>query len=140
VPLGPFLGKNFGTTISPWVITLDALAPFVTESPKKDTEILPYLEEQSTKTAYDVQLNVHLKGKPILITLKCLLTANTAATEPDKWHRLTQTNLKYMYWSIGQMIAHHTVNGCNLRTGDILATGTISGPVYLLSCKNVILT
>ena len=112
VPLGPFLGKNFGTSISAWVVTMDALEPFFCIGPQQDPEPLPYLNEGADrKTSIDVQLQV--------------------AIRPDncqEYSPVSNTNLKYMYWSVRQQIAHHTVNGCNLRTGDLLATGTISGP------------
>jgi fumarylacetoacetase len=112
VPLGPFLGKNFGTTISPWVVTLDALQPFRVASPVQIPEPLAYLNEGKDRaTAFDVNLEVHLKPAP-----------SAPVTT------LSKTNLKHMYWSIFQQVAHHTVNGCNLQPGDVLATGTISGP------------
>lgn len=112
VPLGPFLGKNFGTTISPWIVTMDALEPFRVAGPVQEPEPLPYLNEgASRKTAYDIHLEVHLKPQ-----------------NAPKSSVISTTNLKYMYWSIYQQVAHHTVSGCNLRPGDLLATGTISGP------------
>ncbi|ORX59010.1 fumarylacetoacetase [Hesseltinella vesiculosa] len=111
VPLGPFLGKNFGTTISPWIVTMDALEPFLVDGPAQDApEPLPYLKE-SQPSAYDVHLEVQLKP------------AGSAKT-----HTVATSNLKYMYWSVTQQLAHHTVNGCNLREGDMCGTGTLSGP------------
>jgi len=114
-PLGPFLAKNFATTISPWIVTLDALEPFKKVEPfKKDNvdqspEPLPYLKPQNNFT-YDIILEVYLKTKnsetPFLIC---------------------KSNFKYLYWSIQQQVAHHTITGCNLQTGDLLASGTISG-------------
>ncbi len=99
-PLGPFLGKSFCTSISPWIVTNDALAPFrVAESP----------------SAFDIDLDVRLR------------TAGMQAHD-DEPHIVTQTNFRHMYWTFAQMIAHHTSNGCNLRPGDLLGSGTASGP------------
>jgi fumarylacetoacetase len=109
-PLGPFLAKNFLTSLSPWVVTLDALEPFRVAGPKHDPEPLPYLR-CPTDNAYDIHLEIWLQSK--------------AMTEPQ---RIGATNSKYLYWNICQQIAHHTSNGCNLQTGDLLASGTISGP------------
>jgi fumarylacetoacetase len=109
-PLGPFLGKSFGTSISPWVVTIDALEPFRTPGPVQDPMPLPYL--QSTGNwAYDIQFEVFLQGEQI-----------------EQAQRICASNLRYLYWNICQQLAHHASNGCNLRTGDMLATGTISGP------------
>ena len=110
VPLGPFLSKNFGTSISPWVVTLEALAPFQTEGPLQDLPPLPYLKSDRNPT-WDIALEVWLQSR--------------AMCEPQ---RLCASNLRYLYWNIRQQIAHHTCGGCNLRTGDLLATGTVSGP------------
>ncbi|KAL1932329.1 hypothetical protein VTP01DRAFT_9385 [Rhizomucor pusillus] len=111
VPLGPFLGKSFGTTISPWIVTLDALEEFRVDGPSQSSPVpLPYLQEEA-KSAYDIQLEVQIKP-----------------SESSKFKTVTVSNLKYMYWSITQQLAHHTVNGCNMRVGDMGATGTISGP------------
>jgi fumarylacetoacetase len=110
VPLGPFLGKNFATSISPWVVTLDALGPFRCAGPAQDPEPLPYLR-QSRPWSFDVRLEVYLRGAKM-----------------DRPHRVCASNFKYLYWSMAQQLAHHTVNGCNLRPGDLLASGTISGP------------
>lgn len=111
VPLGPFLGKSFSSTISPWVITMDALEPFRVQGPEqKDPEVLPYL--QGGKPAgYDIQLAVEYK---------------TPAME--KGDVICRSNLKYMYWSMSQQLVHHCCNGCNMRPGDLLGSGTISGP------------
>ena len=109
-PLGPFLGKSFATSISPWVITLEALEPFRCSGPKQDPKPLPYLNT-SGKNSYDINLEVSLE------------TANS-----DNADVICNTNFKHLYWSMAQQLAHHTVNGCNLRTGDLLASGTISGP------------
>ncbi len=109
VPLGPFLGKNFATSISPWVVTLDALEPFRTAGPEQNPEPLPYLRGGGD-SAYNVQLEIDLKTEK---------TAEAAT--------ISRTNFRYMYWNICQQLAHHTVNGCNMRPGDLLASGTISG-------------
>ena len=110
VPLGPFLGKNFATTISPWIITLDALQPFKTDSPAQDEpKPLPYLQAADSKYSYDIHLEAHIK------------------TENGDFQRITKTNFKYMYWTMAQQLAHHTVNGCEVRSGDLLGSGTISG-------------
>jgi fumarylacetoacetase len=110
VPLGPFLAKNFATTISPWVVTLEALEPFRTAGPKQDPAPLPYLRSPG-----DWALDVHLE---------VLLQTATM----DRPHVLCRSNAKYLYWNVCQQLTHHAVNGCNLRTGDLLASGTISGP------------
>ncbi len=104
VPLGPFLAKNFATSLSPWVVPLEALEPFRTTGPAQDPPPLPYLRAPGDGT-YDITLEVYLQGE-----------------------RVCQSNFKYLYWSLSQQLAHHTVNGCNLRPGDLLASGTISGP------------
>lgn len=104
VPLGPFLGKNFGSTCSPWLVDLDALQPFRTKGPEQKPEPLEYLRQSGTHN-YDIRLEVFLNGS-----------------------RICRSNMKYLYWSMNQQLAHHTVNGCNMRVGDICASGTISGP------------
>jgi fumarylacetoacetase len=109
-PLGPFLAKNFCTSISPWVVTLDALEEFRKPLPSQDPEPLPYLRATKDFT-YDIQLEARLQ--------------TATMTEP---HVITRTNFQNLYWSIAQQLAHHTVNGCNLQPGDLLASGTISGP------------
>ncbi len=109
-PLGPFLAKNFATSVSPWVVTLDALEPFRTAGPPQDPEPLAYLRG-GADAAYDIHLEVWLQ---------------TPAMPRPK--RISATNARYLYWSVAQQVAHHTVNGCNLRPGDLLASGTISGP------------
>jgi fumarylacetoacetase len=109
-PLGPFLAKNFCTSISPWVVMLEALEPFRKPLPPQDPEPLPYLRSASDFT-YDIQLEARLQ---------------TASM--DAPHIITRTNFQNLYWSIAQQLAHHTVNGCNLQPGDLLASGTISGP------------
>ena len=109
VPLGPFLAKNFGTSISPWVVTLEALEPFRTDGPAQDPSPLPYLRS-SGPSSYDIHLEVSLQGEKM-----------------RQAQRVCVSNFKHLYWSIGQQVAHHTVNGCNLKPGDLLASGTISG-------------
>ncbi|MCI0448350.1 MAG: fumarylacetoacetase [Chlorobi bacterium] len=109
-PLGPFLAKNFATSISPWVVTMEALEPFRVTGPEQEPEPLQYLKSKGDQ-AYDIKLEVSLttqnQKKPFVIS---------------------KSNFKYLYWNICQQLAHHTINGCNLRTGDLLASGTISGP------------
>lgn len=109
-PLGPFLAKSFATSISPWVVTLEALEPFRVPAPVQDPEVLPYLRRRRD-AAYDLRLEVHLQTR--------------AMTAPV---RICASNHRYLYWDVLQQLAHHTVNGCNLRPGDLLASGTISGP------------
>jgi fumarylacetoacetase len=110
VPLGPFLGKNFATTISPWIVTMEALEPFRCERPRQDPQPLPYLRSPE-RYAYNIELEVTLKPQ-------------TGASLV-----VTRSNFRYLYWDILQQLAHHTVNGCNARTGDLMASGTISGPI-----------
>ncbi len=107
-PLGPFLGKSFASTISPWVVTLEALQPFRTAAPLQKPTVLPYLQEANRST-FDIHLEVALQPK-----------GNEAST-------VCQSNFKHLYWTISQQLAHHTVNGCNMRIGDLCASGTISG-------------
>lgn len=109
VPLGPFLGKSFASSVSPWVITLEALEAFRVEGPKQDPEVLPYLEYSGLKN-YDINLEVQIKPE------------NSA-----KPTTISNSNFKYMYWNMVQQLAHHTVNGCNVNVGDLMASGTISG-------------
>jgi len=109
VPLGPFLGKSFGTTVSPWVVTMDALEPFRTQGPTQEPAVLPYLKENGP-TGYDIELDVLLKTKTM-----------------DKPHTISKSNFKNMYWSMTQQLAHHASNGCNMRPGDLCGSGTISG-------------
>lgn len=109
VPLGPFLGKNFGSSISPWVITFDALEPFRVNKPKQDPQPLPYLQ-CAEDTAYDIKLEVFIQP------------------EGGEENLVSESNHKYLYWTMVQQLAHHTVNGCNINAGDMMASGTISGP------------
>jgi fumarylacetoacetase len=111
VPLGPFLGKSFATSISPWVVTLEALEPFRCAGPsQRNPEPLPYLRSTDDR-AYDIHLEVLLQS-----------------TRMDVPARIATSNFRYMYWTICQQLAHHTSNGCNVRPGDLMASGTISGP------------
>ena len=109
-PLGPFLAKNFATTISPWIITLEALEPFRCSGPKQDPEPLEYLRSDKNN-AFDINLGIYLKTEKM-----------------DSYDLVSSSNYNYLYWDMKQQIAHHTITGCNLRTGDLLASGTISGP------------
>ena len=109
VPLGPFLGKNFATSLSPWIVTLEALAPFSVPPPEQTPDPLPYLQDKRRRN-FDIELSVSL------------------ATAGHKEHIITRSNAKYLYWTAEQQLAHHTVNGCNVRVGDLYASGTISGP------------
>ena len=108
-PLGPFLAKNFCTSISPWVVTLEALEAFRKPLPRQDPEPLPYLRAKTDFT-FDIQLEAKLQ---------------TAKMKTP--HTITRTNFQNLYWSISQQLAHHTAGGCNLQPGDLLASGTISG-------------
>src|SRR5258707_9305636 len=106
-PLGPFLSKNFATSISPWVVTLDALEPFRVAGPPQDPEPLPYLRGPS-EAGYDIHLEVWLQSGQM-----------------EGRQRISATSARHLYWNVAQQVAHHTVNGCNLRPGDLLASGTI---------------
>ena len=108
-PLGPFLAKNFCTSISPWVVTLEALEPFRKPLPRQDPEPLSYLRAKNDFT-FDIQLEAKLQ-----------------TSKMKSGHPITRTNFQNLYWSISQQLAHHTVGGCNLQPGDLLASGTISG-------------
>jgi fumarylacetoacetase len=109
VPLGPFLGKNFGSTISPWIVTLDALQPFRVKGPDQFPQVLPYLVANGERN-FDISLEVLIKP------------------EQSDETTVSRSNFKYMYWNVNQQLAHHTVNGCNVQVGDLYASGTISGP------------
>ncbi len=109
VPLGPFLAKNFASTVSPWIVTLDALEPFRTEGYEQDPEVLPYLKYEGKKN-YDIKLQVAIQPNGGEEKVVC------------------NSNFKHMYWTMTQQLAHHTVNGCNVNVGDMCASGTISGP------------
>ena len=109
VPLGPFLAKNFASSISPWIVTMDALQPFRVESPKQEPQPLPYLQLEG-KHSYDINLQV------------AILPENAIETV------VSNSNFKYMYWTMAQQLAHHTSNGCRVNSGDMMGSGTISGP------------
>lgn len=118
-PLGPFLAKNFASTISPWIVTLEALAPFRVAFQRNadDPQPMPYLSSEDNKAAgaFDVALDV-------------LLTTQQSRAENAEPALLSSSNFKEAYWSVAQLLTHHTVNGCNLQAGDLLGTGTLSGP------------
>jgi fumarylacetoacetase len=109
VPLGPFLSKSFGSVISPWIVTMDALAPFKIKGPKQEPAVLPYLTTTGEKN-YDINLEVYIHP------------------EHKVAHKVCSSNYKYMYWNMNQQLAHQTINGCNIRIGDMYGSGTISGP------------
>nr|ADD38200.1 Fumarylacetoacetase [Lepeophtheirus salmonis] len=110
VPLGPFLAKNMGTTISPWVVPIEAMKPFLTENYPQDPAPLPYLRHNDSFN-FDIKLQVSIKPE--------------GASKEDV---VTKSNFKFMYWTMKQQLAHHSATGCNMRPGDLLASGTISGP------------
>ena len=118
-PLGPFLSKNFATTISPWIITLEALAPFRApfSRPAEDPQPLSYLQDPAAAAhgALDIQVEVSLQTSRM----------RAQGANPQ---RLALSNFKYAYWTIAQLVAHHTINGCELRPGDLFGSGTMSGP------------
>lgn len=119
-PLGPFLAKNFASTISPWVVTLEALAPYRTalHRPTENPQPLPYLESEANRNqgAFDIQLEVGLQ------------TERMRNVDPQSEIQLCATSYRHAYWTLAQMVTHHTVNGCNLQPGDLLGSGTLSGP------------
>lgn len=108
VPLGPFLGKNFASSVSPWIVPLEALEPFRVAGPAQNPQVLPYLQFEG-KRNFDIHLEVAIQPK--------------GAEEQI----VTRSNAKYLYWNMCQQLAHHTVNGCNVKVGDMMASGTISG-------------
>ena len=108
VPLGPFLGKNFASSMSPWIVTLEALEPFKVQGPEQQPEVLSYLQYEG-QLNYDIQLQVGMSAQTSDETV------------------ISESNFKYMYWNMMQQLAHHTVNGCNINVGDVMASGTISG-------------
>lgn len=108
VPLGPFLAKNFASSISPWIVTMDALEPFRIPGPKQEPEVLPYLRYSGNKH-FDINLEVAIRP------------------EGSEEKVVSNSNFKYMYWNMAQQLAHHTINGCNVKTGDLYGSGTISG-------------
>ena len=118
-PLGPFLSKNFATTISPWVVSLQALAPFRVPftRPESDPQPLPYLDSQNNREAGAID-----------IRLEALIQTSKMLARGELPQRLSATSFRHAYWSIAQLVAHHTINGCNLRAGDLFGSGTQSGP------------
>jgi fumarylacetoacetase len=110
VPLGPFLGKSFASSISPWVVTMEALDQFRLGGPTQDPEVLPYLKCETTHS-FDINLEAYIQPEGV-----------------KQASRVCRSNFKYMYWNVAQQLAHHTVNGCNINVGDMMASGTISGP------------
>jgi len=108
VPLGPFLAKNFASTISPWIVTMDALEPFKVAGPEQNPKPLPYLQKEG-KNSFDIHLQAAIKPKKQAETV------------------VSNTNFKYMYWNVNQQLAHQSVNGCNVRSGDLYGSGTIFG-------------
>lgn len=110
VPLGPFLAKNFATSIAPWVVTMEALEPFRVSGPVQNPKPLPYLAQKNPAN-FDIKLSVELKTDSM-----------------SNFEQISASNFKYLYWSQAQQLAHHTLTGCNMKTGDLLASGTISGP------------
>ena len=109
VPLGPFLAKNFASSISPWIVTMDALEPFRAKSPIQEPTPLPYLQQKGKHT-FDINLEVYIEPENVEASL------------------VSKSNFKYMYWSMSQQLAHHTSNGCRINSGDMMGSGTISGP------------
>ncbi|GAA5021236.1 fumarylacetoacetase [Marivirga lumbricoides] len=109
VPLGPFLAKNFGSSMSPWIVTYEALEPYKVAGPKQEPEVFPYLKFEGNYH-FDVELEVSI------------------VPQGNKEKVVTHSNFKHMYWNVVQQLAHHTINGCNINTGDVYASGTISGP------------
>lgn len=109
VPLGPFLAKNFASSMSPWIVTLEALEPFRIPGPQQEPEVLPYLRSEGNRN-FDIALEVAIQPKG------------------SQEKRVSRSNFRNMYWNVNQQLAHHTVNGCNINVGDLYASGTISGP------------
>jgi fumarylacetoacetase len=120
-PLGPFLAKNFASTVSPWIITTEALAPFRTSwtRDENDPQPLDYLESKANREmgAFDVQLEVQLETEKM-------------RQDGEPASHLSLSSFRHSYWTVAQMIAHHTVNGCNLKPGDLFGSGTQSGPTH----------
>ena len=109
IPLGPFLAKNFASSISPWIITMDALEPFRCKGPVQEPTPLPYLQQKGKHT-FDINLEVYIEPENVAASL------------------VSKSNFKYMYWSMSQQLTHHTSNGCRINSGDMMGSGTISGP------------
>ena len=111
VPLGPFNAKTFASSISPWIVTLEALEPFKTRTPVQEPRPLAYLREENVDNSYDINLSVEIQ-----------------AEHAEQADVICETNFKYMYWSMSQQLTHHTIAGCNVQVGDLMGSGTISGP------------
>ena len=111
VPLGPFNAKTFASEVSPWIVTMDALAPFKTACPTQEPKPLAYLDEKATDNSFDINLSVELLPE-----------------DSDSATVVCETNFKYMYWSMAQQLTHHTITGCKVEVGDMMGSGTISGP------------
>lgn len=111
VPLGPFNSKTFASSISPWIVTMEALEPFKIRGPIQQPRPLAYLREENIANSYDIKLSVELKPE-----------------HQDEADVICQTNFKHMYWSMAQQLTHHTIAGCNVQVGDLMGSGTISGP------------
>lgn len=111
VPLGPFNAKTFASEVSPWIVTMDALAPFKTPCPTQEPKPLAYLDEKATDNSFDINLSVELMPE-----------------NSDSATVVCETNFKYMYWSMAQQLTHHTITGCKVEVGDMMGSGTISGP------------
>lgn len=111
VPLGPFNAKTFASEVSPWIVTMDALAPFKTPCPTQEPKPLAYLDEKATDNSFDINLSVELMPE-----------------DSDSATVVCETNFKYMYWSMAQQLTHHTITGCKVEVGDMMGSGTISGP------------
>lgn len=130
-PLGPFLAKNFASTMSPWLVTMEALAPYRADfaHPADDPQPMDYLTstQNSKKGGLDIKLEV-------------LLHTQAMKSENSPSHSLATSNMKYSYWTVAQMVTHHTVGGCNLQSGDLMATGTMSGPGASEACAMIELT
>ncbi|WP_293871472.1 fumarylacetoacetase [Flavobacterium sp.] len=109
VPLGPFLAKNFASSISPWIVTMDALEPFRCKGPVQEPTPLPYLQQKGKHT-FDINLEVYIEPENVAASL------------------VSKSNFKYLYWSMSQQLTHHTSNGCRINSGDMMGSGTISGP------------
>ncbi|GAC73211.1 fumarylacetoacetase [Moesziomyces antarcticus T-34] len=119
-PLGPFTGKNFATTLSPYLVELAALEPFRTPSPTAEHTPFAYLDHKGNGSTWDVRLQAFLSPSP---------PATSTEQEQERvWTKITDTSLKHVYWTASQMVAHHTITGCNLKPADTFATGTCSGP------------
>ncbi|MBR9910074.1 MAG: fumarylacetoacetase [Gammaproteobacteria bacterium] len=120
-PLGPFLSKNFASTVSPWIVTLEALAPYrvAYTRPESDPQPLPYLSSDHNSAAGGLD-----------IAMQCLLQTEAMREASEPAHLLAESNFKYSYWTVAQMVTHHSVNGCALRAGDLLGSGTQSGPEH----------